>query len=135
MRLARRTPYSPLAQDLSLQVKLGALPALAMGAVALEHPMLYHFHWLGLRQLDNLSRVVEALAMQATVTLRTAFQSVLHRSRGRFPLPSVVVLWITLAPWLLGLFGLGVTGFDERGRAAGALFQFGDALSCRHQRL
>ena len=83
--------------------------------------MLHHFHWLRLWQLDNLSNMVEALAIQAMVALRKAFQSVLHRAGGAFPLPSAVVLWIAFVPWLLGLFDLRATRFDERGRAAEAL--------------
>jgi len=85
-------PDPPLPEHLPRQIQLRAAPAHTVRTPALDYLMFDHFHGLRRRQFNHLAAVIQALACQAILALRTARQCMPFDARRLHALPRRVVL-------------------------------------------
>src|SRR5215212_5701345 len=71
---------APLPQHLTTQIQLRAVPALAVRTEAFDDPMFDDLDRLRLWEFDHLTRIIEALALQAILAVGTALKRMLDRA-------------------------------------------------------
>ncbi len=109
---------APLTEHHSAQIEFGAVPALAVRTETFDDPMLNPLDRLGFGQLKHLTRIVEAVALQAIVTLGAALEEMLNAAGRCHALATMVVVWRALFALCFGLGRFRTIGLDEGWRVS-----------------